>query len=99
MTMTQKLHTQGNGGASPHPARIQPKRNVKRLAIELTPDDWRILLSLQDNLAPMFGRLSQASIVRYALRQLAERMATAPVDLPSGPPVVAPAGPGVSCPA
>src|SRR5208283_884905 len=99
MTMAQKPHTQGKGGASPHPPRVQIKRNVKRLAIELTPDDWRILLSLQDNLAPTFGRLSQASIVRYALRQLAERMTPAPVDLPPGPPVVAPAGPGVSCPA
>ena len=80
--------------ASPRPTRIQPKRSVKRLAIELLSDDWQVLLSLQRDLAPTFGRLSQASIVRYALRRLADATTPAPVDLPTGPPIVPPAGQG-----
>ena len=77
-----------------HPTPRIQARHIKRLAIELLPDDWAILSQLQRNLSPTFGRLSQASIVRYALRKLADATPSAPVDHADGPPVVARAGPG-----
>jgi hypothetical protein len=46
----------------------------KRLNMDLTPADWEVLLRLQKDLTPKVGRLSQAGVVRYALRRLAENL-------------------------